>query len=225
MQTKTIGILGLGKLSTLFYIKELNAAYTNKNSERNTFPYKLLNTNFDKINNLLPTPSKELDRIVKNYLDEIIGLDINTLLVPNITLHETIDRLKFKTKIIHPIHDTISEIKKQAYKKMVLFGSIHTMKSNYIKSNFAENEIEVLLPSKKDMLFIDDVRKQVYQKKETNDLLDNFNLMIKKYAKKNAVVIACTELSLASTNRNLEVFDMARVQINQAVKEVERHSN
>ena len=213
METKTLGILGLSNQSTLFYIKELNAAFDMKNGNCNTYPFKLLNTNFDKINNLLPTPSKKLDGIVKEYIDELLKLEIDTVLIPNITLHETIDRLKIKAKIIHPIHSVISEIQKYKHKKVILFGSSYTMKSNYIKSAFTKKYIEVLLPSKKDMQFIDGVRKQVYQKTATKDLLDGFNLIIKKYAQNNAVVIACTELSIALKNKNLKVFDMARIQI------------
>lgn len=217
METKILGLLGLGSQTTHFYIKELNDYYNNKNAEHNTPPFKILNTNFNKINDLLPTPSKQLKRIVKEYIDELIELDIDAILIPNITLHETIDSLKIETKIIHPIHYTISEIKKQKYKKVVLFGSSYTMKSDYIKSIFTENSIEVLRPSEKDMEFTEEVRKQVYQETATKNLLDNFNLIIKKYAQNNAVVIACTELSIALANDNLRIFDMARIQIKKAV--------
>lgn len=216
MKTKTLGILGLGNQSTLFYIKELNAAFDMKNGDSSTYPFKLLNTNFDEINNLLPTPSKKLDGIVKYYIDELLKLNVNTLLIPNITLHETIDRLKIKSEIIHPIHTTIAEVQKKNHKKVILFGSSHTMVSNYIKSNFEKNEIEVLLPSKNDMKFVDNVRKQVYQETATKKILTNYNLIIKKYAQNNAVVIACTELSIALKNKNLKIFDMARIQTSHA---------
>ncbi len=217
MKVKSIGILGLGDQTTRFYIKELNDYYNDKNGVHSTYPFKLLNTNFDIINDLLPNPSKQLERIVKEYLEKIIELDIEAILIPNITLHETIDKLNIETTIIHPIHCTVSEIKQNNYKQVVLFGSTYTMESNYIKSNFAENDIKILLPSKKDMQFTDEVRKQVYQKMETKELLDNFNLIIKKYAQNNAVVIACTELSIALENENLKIFDIARIQIKQIV--------
>lgn len=225
MSNKTLGILGLGSQSTLFYIRELNAIFNKKNRGYSTCPFKLLNIDFDAINNLLPAPSKKLDTIVKSYVNELIKLDIDTILVPNITLHETIDRLKIRVPIIHPIHYTVSELKKKNYKKVVLFGSNYTMESSYIKSIFAENGIEVLLPSKKDMKFTDEVRKQVYQETATQDLLNNFNLTIKKYAQSNVVVIACTELSISSTNGNLRILDMARIQINQAVNEIKKNFN
>lgn len=212
MEVKTIGILGLGKQTTHFYLKEINDFYNNEHSN-----IKLLNTDFDKINSLLPTPSKQLEHIVKGYIDELTTLDIDAILIPNITLHETIDKLKNEAKIIHPIHTVISELQKYNHKNIILFGSIYTMKSNYIKSIFKDDNIETLLPTNEEMKFIDDVRKQVYQNTATKELLDDFNLIIKKYAQNNAIVIACTELSIALKNENLKVFDMARIQIKNIV--------
>lgn len=225
MKFKTIGLLGLGNESTLFYIKELNAAYARKNEECITFPIKLLNTNFIEINNLLPKPSNQLDGIVQTYIDELVKLNAELILIPNITLHETVDRLKIGVPIIHPLHSTASEIKKKKHKKVVLFGSKYTMTSNYVKNIFEEHNIAISLPSNDDIELIDEIRKQVYQQTETKNLLDSFNLIVKKYAQNNAVVLACTELSLASINNNNKVFDMVRIQVDEAVKENRIYSN
>lgn len=218
MKAKTIGLLGLGTKSTLFYIEALNAAYSKQNEEQNTLPLHLLNTNFNKINNLLPKPSKELEGIIQNYLNELIKLGVTEIIIPNITLHETIDRLNVSIPIIHPVHHTASEIVNKMHNNVVLFGSEYTMESNYIKSIFKEYNIATIAPSKEDRAFIDVVRKQVYQKTASKDLLDRFNLMIKKYAQNSAVVIACTELSVASTNSSRSIFDMVRIQIREGLK-------
>ena len=221
MKSKTIGILGLGSYSTLFYREELNALYNKKHKGFSTCPFKMLNINFDKINNLLPNTSDELDRIVKIAIDELINLGISSILVPNITLHETIDRLEFKTKIIHPVHCTLSEVERNNHKKAVLFGSKYTMESDYIKLIFETKNIDILRPSEEEMLFIDHVRKQVYLKLETEEMLGKLNGIINKYTKKNAVIIACTELSVPLSKHKENVFDMARIQIKYALKEIE----
>lgn len=221
MISKTIGILGLGSYSTLFYIEELNASYNKKHKGFSTCPFKMLNTDFDRINNLLPNVSKELDRIVTTYLDQLIDLGISSILVPNITLHETIDRLELKTQIIHPIYCTLSDVEQKNHKKVVLVGSKYTMESDYIKSIFTAKNIEILLPSEEEMLFIDHIRKQVYQKSESKELLDEFNGIINKYTENHAVVIACTELSVALSDEKDNIFDMARIQISHALKEIE----
>lgn len=223
MKPTSIGILGLGSNSTLFYIKELNALYNKEHNGFSTCPFKMLNTNFNSINQLLPNTSKKLDGIVKDYIDELIALVIDSILVPNITLHETIDRLNISTKIIHPVYCTISELQQKNHKKIVLLGSKHTMKSDYIKSKFTDNNLEVLLPTDEEILFIDELRKQVYHNKETENILEEFNKLIHQYAQENAVVIACTELSIALTIEHANVFDMARIQIKQALNQKIRY--
>lgn len=217
MASNKLGILGLGSYSTLFYIKELNALHNIKQGGFSTFPFKMLNANFDEINNLLPYASNQLDGIVKSYLEELIELGVSSILVPNITLHETIDRLNLEIEIIHPIDLTLTEIQKSQHKKAMIFGTKFTMESSYIQSIFEEHNIEILMPSEKEILFIDNVRKQVYQELQTDEMVKEFNKIVAKYSKENAVVIACTELSVALSKQGKNVFDMARIQIESAV--------
>lgn len=215
--TKALGILGLGSRSTLFYIKELNRLYHKKNGGYSTCPFKLLNANFDEINNLLPEVSEQLDAIVNQYIDELIQLQIGKILVPNITLHQTLERLNIETPIIHPIDHTVLEIQKKNHKKIVLFGSLYTMQSTYVKSKFTRNGIEVLIPSENDRVLIDELRKQVYYETETAEMIHAFNLLIETYAKDYCTVLACTELSVASDSHSANLFDMSRIQLNAAI--------
>ena len=77
MTKPNLAILGLGSRSTTFYINELNSLYKKKNGGYSTFPFLLLNSNFDWINKLLPHVSKELDRmfrlVMENYVTSIEG--------------------------------------------------------------------------------------------------------------------------------------------------------
>ncbi|PQB06778.1 hypothetical protein BST83_06115 [Polaribacter filamentus] len=220
MKKIKFGVLGLGSRSTLFFIKELNRHYNQKTGGYSTCPFLLLNTNFDTINSLLPHTSQELDNLIQKRLNELEQMDIIHMLIPNITLHETIDRLVIEKSVIHPIHLAVSKIKQHNWNKIVLFGSLYTMKSDYISSIFNANGIEIELPTQKDMLLIDEVRKQIYANKETDELITKFYLLIKKYTEKNPVVLACTELSIFNPINNKNLLDMAQVQIVEAVKTV-----
>jgi aspartate racemase len=222
MDKLTLGILGLGSQTTAFYLKELNRVFNEKQGGYSTCPFVLFNTNFDAINSLLPNVSAQLDTIVQAYLSEIEKTEIEHLLVPNITLHETIDRLKFKKAILHPVDICVSKMKEQKWKQVVLFGSLHTMQSKYIRTVFADNDIKILLPTEEDMQFIDHVRKEVYTETQTEELIKNYHLLIKKYTEKNPVVLACTELSIFNPINNNDLLDMAQVQIVEAVKTVYR---
>ncbi|WP_299381733.1 aspartate/glutamate racemase family protein [uncultured Lacinutrix sp.] len=209
----TLGLLGLGSFSTLFYIKELNALYNAKHGGFCTCPFKMLNVDFNAINNLLPNTSKALDTIVKDSLNKLQDLQIDTIVVPNITLHETIDRLNIRTNLIHPIEETISRIKESKHANVTIFGTLYTMQSNYITSKFTAQNITILQASKEDMQQIDDLRIAIYNGKETEAQLVIFNKLINKYTKNGIVVLACTELSVAYNIKNSLVYDMARIQI------------
>ena len=210
-------MLGLGSFSTLFYIKELNALYNAKHGGFSTCPFKMLNVDFDTINNLLPNTSKALDAIVKDNLNKLKALEIDTIVVPNITLHETIDRLSIEANIIHPVEETISNVKENKHTNVTIFGTLYTMQSNYITSKFRAEKINVLQVSKEDKQQIDDLRIAVYNGKETQKQLEIFNELINKYTKNGVVVLACTELSVAYNIKNNRVYDMARIQIKKSV--------
>jgi aspartate racemase len=219
MAIKTLGILGLGSQTTAFYLKELNRVFNENKGGYSTCPFLLFNTNFDAINSLLPYVSDDLDKAVQACISEIENTDIEHLIIPNITLHETIDRIKYKNTILHPVDICISKIKENKWSQVVLFGSLHTMQSNYIRTKFSPNNIEILLPSEEDRLFIDKVRIAVYSDTQTEELLNRYHLTIEKYAAINPIILACTELSIFKPiNKNL--LDMAQLQIVEAVKTV-----
>ena len=212
MQT-SLGLLGLGEISTMFYVNELEKVLDSKNKS-----LKVYKTNFDEINNLLPNPSEKLKEIVSKNINSLLNLDVNTLLIPNITLHQTINNLKIEVNVIHPLRETVVRLKKENFTEVVLLGSIYTMQSDYIKKYFSENGISIKTPLKNEQIFIDNLRKKVFIQSEDAALIEDYNLIIKKHAQKNAVVITCTELSVASQISNGKIFDMARIQIEEALR-------
>lgn len=216
-----IGILGLGNRSTVFYLEQLNYLYNNKYGGYSTCPFKLLNTNFNDINPFLPNQFIHLKQSLLAYLKEIHTLKIDSLLIPNITLHETIDMLDLdgvqKTLIIHPIASTIELLKERGQKSVVLFGSLHSMKTSYISSQLHNHDIQTSLPSEEEMKFIDELRHKIFFNKESLEEVSRYKNLVNSYTRSKAVIIACTELSIVSLETNSNVFDMARIQINKAM--------
>jgi aspartate racemase len=215
-----LAILGLGSRTTSFYLKQLNNMYNREKGGYSTCPFLLLNTDFNTINSLLPYVSEKLDDAVSQYTEQIISLNVDYLLVPNITLHETIDRLDISQNILHPVHLSIKKIKKNKWNKIVLFGSLFSMKSDYIKNQFKANRIEVLLPNEEDMVFIDEVRKHIYNEIETDDLIRKYHSIIHKYTEENPVILSCTELSILKPIEHKMLLDMAEIQMEAAVKQI-----
>lgn len=217
MSKENIVLLGLGSRSTLYYIEQLNRLYNKKMGGYSTFPFMMINTNFDTINSLLPNPSNELDAVLTEYMTRLEKLEITVILIPNITLHETIDRLKIRKKLLHPLVLTTNKIIEQEHSTIFLLGSLHTMESNYVSSYLERKGISVEIPSKEDRLFIDTVRKQVYAKTETPDLIVAYHKMLAKYTEKFPVILACTELSILKPINNNRIIDMVQLQVEEAV--------
>ena len=212
------GVLGLGAVSTAFYLKEIYRKYQEKNDQFSTCPLLVYQIDFKEINPFLPNQFEVLIPKLKEVLKEITTLGITKLLVPNITLHETLDQIEIPLEICHPVDLTLKHLEQKAISEGYLFGTLYTMNSEYIKSRFLAKKVEVLQPVESDQKWIDDFRKKVYQGNETLEEITFFQTLIRKYSEKNAVVIACTELSVFSLKENPSCIDMMDLQIEEFLK-------
>ncbi|MFC6268843.1 aspartate/glutamate racemase family protein [Frigoriflavimonas asaccharolytica] len=211
------GILGLGNASTIFYIDEINSQYNKMNGGFSTCPFLLYQTNFDEINPYLPNQFDILIPKIENYFSEIKSLGIQKLLIPNITLHETIDKISSDVEIIHAVDFTIKKLKKYEIDEIVIFGTIFTMNSLYLKKKFGEVGIAFNLPSKEHQISIDDFRKKVYEKRETPEEVSQFQNLCYLYSQHSHVILACTELSIHA-EKSPHILDMAQIQIEEFLK-------
>ena len=212
-----LAILGLGSQSTLFYISELNRRYQEEVGGFGTCPFVMVNSNFNSINNLLPNVSKDLDTIVASYIDQLIKHEAEHILIPNITLHQTIDRLTIPKHIIHPLQLCVDKLTEQGVSHVTLFGTKYTMHSDYIHSFFNQRGITVEVPEKDVFDFIESFRNKVYEQSASPEQIEEYQALLTKYSKLNPVLLACTELSIHN-NELHNVFDMVMIQVNEAVR-------
>ena len=203
-----LGLLYLGEDSSEFYLRKLTEFGFNE--------VKVVHTNFTAINAQLPDNFKLLKNLLTPYLRQIDQENITRLIVPNITLHETLDVLdhSFKFKLSHPVLEGIRALKKNGVRKVVLFGSLHTMQGGYIKRQFETDNIKTMTPIKQDMLYIDEIRKKVYDGSIKDSEIEAYVSLIYKYQQTSPVVIACTELSILQQPLKLSnVYDLSILQM------------
>ena len=212
------GILGLGPFSTQYYLGEIQRKFKEKNQEFSTCPYLLYQIDFHEINTFLPDQLSVLKPKIELILNEISKLGIKELLVPNITLHETLDKIKSTEKLYHPVSLTTDNLIKNKILKITLFGTLYTMNSDYLKQKFSENNIEILLPSKEHQEWLDIFRKNVFKQTFSFGQIETYHDLINEYSIKNPVVIACTELSVFALKNNPNCIDMANLQIEAFLK-------
>jgi len=219
-----IGLLGLGSHSTLYYIEKLNHQYNCINGGYSTCPLKLLNTNFDKINPYLPCEFEPLIPVVKKYIEDLNSLNVSKILIPNITLFETIDQIDFNTeilnKIIHPIKIMRESLKHLNEKDVIILGSKYTMTSNYV-SSFTPNKISLL--SEDEYLKIENIRNKVFHEGVSNDHVDYLVSISNKYYDK-IIVIACSELSIINSRLPISKnkIDLVQLQFEELIFKVNK---
>ena len=212
------GVLGLGAVSTALYLKEIHRKYQEKNDQFSTCPLLVYQIDFQEINPFLPNQFGVLIPKLKETLKEITTLGISKLLVPNITLHETLDQIKIPLEICHPVDLTLKHLEENRISEVYLFGTLYTMNSEYLKSRFLAKKVKVLQSVESDQKWIDDFRKKVYQGNEILEEITFFQTLIQKYSEKNVVVIACTELSVFSLKENPSCIDMMDLQVEEFLK-------
>mgnify|MGYP000728287717 CR=1 FL=1 len=218
-RSKHLGILGLGSSSTLYYINQLNKKFNDKFGGYSTAPFLMLNINFDTINPYLPEGFEILEPIVLNSVKTLERMGCHTILIPNITIHRTLDRLEINAlNVLHPIELTANHLKASGIEEVVLLGSIYTMQSKY----FEQLGVNIIRPSTTEMQTIDNIRKDVYQGNISKKNQCQFQEVIGRYEQEAPIVLACSELSMiAESCLNKNTVDMVDLQVEAALKFLE----
>jgi aspartate racemase len=213
-----LGILGLGSYSTLFYVKTTNKKYQDIHGGDSTCPFTLLNTDFQRINPFLPDQFETLIERLVPYLSKLESYGISHLLVPNITLHETLDKLidHYTFELIHPLKLLVEQLNRESISEVVILGTRYTMQGDYISAFLVNQGIQTKSLQEEDMEIIDQLRTEVYEGKETTPKTrDTFIKLLKEHT----IVLACTELSVFATSQSLNCsYDMASLQIDKVLK-------
>jgi aspartate racemase len=196
-----IGLLGLGKDSTSFYLDRIKSEWNKKYGSENECPIVVHPVDFEKINALLPCQFDQLEPIIEKHLFDLNKLEVDRIIVPNITLHLTIDRLELssemKAKIVHPFRETIRYLKTQDIKEITLFGTRHTMNSEMVKTYFSTEGFQIRDVSEVDIEQIDQLRLDVFDNGANKNAQFALSELAIKYPNP---VLMCTELSLINTN-------------------------
>lgn len=212
-----ISLIELGGRSTEFYYQQLRLSLAENDIQRVTI-------NFERLNYHLPNDFTYLVPKLEQALDVC---DPNRgIIIPNVTLHETLDQHCARSYrdlcIYHPLQESIKALKEEEQEEVVLFASSYSMQAAYIKTFFAMQNISLRAPELLDRQFLDIFRIAVYSNLETRQQTDQFFALLEKYSVDSAVLVACTELSLKLANSvtNNRLYDTARLQIESALQTI-----
>jgi len=212
------GILGLGRVSTIYYFNEIQRRYQLQHDEFSTCELLLYQIDFQEINPFLPDDFENLIPKIESCFTQVFKMEISRLLVPNITLHETLDKINLPFQIYHPIDLTLNYLTEKDISEIYIFGTLYTMNGTYISEKFAKKAVKILKPTAADQIWIDTFREAVYNETQTAAEVLYFHQLIQKYSQKSPVLLACTELCVFSPKDNPACIDMAELQIEAFVK-------
>lgn len=213
----TLALLELGQRTTEYYYQRLLA-------HSDALKIELIPCDFSQLNQHLPDDFPRLTGMLEALLDQCAHAD--AIIIPNITLHETLDRhcahAYHSLPVLHPLATPSRQLKK--HPKITVFGSRYTMQSDYVLDGLKSRDVclsdaQLLYPDEPELAFIDAYRQAVYRRQEREQDTLEFARLMEKYQQQSALVLACTELSLnlePEQSNNPALFDLSVGQLSQA---------
>lgn len=201
---KKLGLVGgMGPVSTIQYYHDMVYGVNERSGEK-FFPSLAIES--VNVFDVLELISKEKYDDVFEYLMKAInnlaagGADFAALTAN--TPHIIFDRLKEASPIplVSIVEAACDEAVRQNMKKIGLLGTIFTMTGDFFKKPFSKNCIEIVVPTKEEMEFINEkISAELELGIVKEDTLLEFQKIIKRMKDENniqAVVLGCTELPI-----------------------------
>lgn len=218
---RKIGLVGgTGPESTLMYYKELNKRIDDTTGGKHMPDMVIESVDFRRV----------WDYITKNqydYLASYLAEKINCLKssgaevisLTAVTMHIVYEELLKKTDVsLISIPQAVSkEVATRGYKKVGLLGTIFTMEKVFMKKDFMEAGIDVVIPQKQERNLI---AKRILEELELGIIkestLKEFTDIIERMKTEDgieAVILGCTELPLLLNDENCPVYCLDSVDI------------
>ena len=225
---RKIGLVGgTGPESTLMYYKELNSRIDALTGGKSMPDIAIESVNFRRAWNYVSSGDYAA---LADYLSEKVlclektGSEIIALTA--VTMHAVSDQIEAKTgvSLLSIPKAVCREALRRGYRKIGLLGTIFTMEQDYMKKDFMENGIEVVVPDPADRQL---VAKRIFEELEQGivkeSTLKEINGIIEKMKNSTgieAVVLGCTELPLLLNDHNcvLPCLDSVAIHISELIE-------
>ena len=225
---KKIGLVGgTGPESTLMYYKELNTRIDRMTGGAAMPDIAIESVNFRRAWGYVAAGQYDL---LADYLAEKVnslrlgGAEVISLTAG--TMHIVLEELLRKTGVplVSIPRAVCREALERGYRKIGLLGTIFTMEQDYMKTDFREAGIEVVIPEKADREL---VAKRILEELENGivkeSTLKEFQEIIRGMRDRDgieAVVLGCTELPMILNPENCPVpcLDSVEIHINELIR-------
>ena len=228
---KTIGIIGgVGWSSTMEYYKRLNEKIHKIYGDLNCAKILMHSINFQDIIDYQRKP--DFDSELNMLKDIVVNLEeagADVLIITSNTTSKTFDEIKksIDIPIVNVIDVTIQNILKDKIGKVGVLGTQSVMYTGFYRKKFEDADIHPVFPPKEMGLKLNDI---IYNELVHNIIKEESVLFIKETIKYlaeeenvEAVVLGCTELPLAVTEKtlhNVKIYDSIEIHIEEVLKEI-----
>ncbi len=202
---KKIGLVGgLGPASTIDYYTGL-IDKTKREQGQTVYPEIVI----DSVNMTLHDKAlveKDYDRLSEYLIDSLENLKAAGAEIAAITAnteHIIWDMVceRFPLPVVSVVDAAINEIKKNGYKRVLVFGTVFTLKSGLYDNALEKNEINAIIPTDNDAeqigkLIYPNLENGIVIPEDRQKLIEIAEQYIEKY-NTDAMLLGCTELPLA----------------------------
>jgi|GEM_PF-6860196 len=213
MSRRRLGILELGNFSTRYYLGRIEELTTDVSID--VFKHKM---DFSTINAHLPSDFDRLKPLLSGGLSALNHCDVG--IIPNITLHETFDRLEpssTRVSLAHAVHESVRSLSTAKVSHAAILGSAYTSKSPYWSDALESQNISQIKLDCDTVEHADAFRRKVYHGIETPEEIATFQAEVIRLTLRKPLILACTELSLYAPQVPGVLFDCTSIQIETAI--------
>ncbi len=225
---KKIGLVGgTGPESTLMYYKELNTRIDKLTNGTAMPDISIESVNFRKAWEYVSAGQyDELTEYLSEKVECIKSSGAEIMALTAVTMHIVYDRVVQKTgaSLISIPKVVCDEAVARGIKTVGLLGTIFTMEQDYMKKDFQDAGVKVVIPQKQER---DLIAKRILEELELGivkeSTLKEFTAIIERMKTENgieAVVLGCTELPLLLNSDNCPVrcLDSVDIHLNKLVE-------
>ncbi len=208
-QYKRIGILGgiSPQSSALFYKKIIEKHY--QKSQDHYYPEIIMfSVNFGRLKDYQNNSDQTdyINEIVKG-IDALERAGTDFAVIASNTPHRVFSEIENKVSIplLSIVDSTAHYAIKNGYRKLLLLGTVYTMKEEFYKNGLKAQNIQAIVPTDTEQEMINNIIFNELILGDVENQSKNIVLEIISKYPVDAVILGCTELSLLITDRDTDI--------------------
>nr|WP_136250315.1 amino acid racemase [Ningiella ruwaisensis] len=225
---KTIGILGgMSDKATMEYYRFINAQVNERLGAWEIAETLICGVNFGNIEYYVRNNAWEEARsYIESKAMQLANAGADVIVCVSNTMHKVLDNIEAQTGVpfIHIAKPTVEAIQAQRLKKIILLGTQPVMKADYVKQEYHQAGIEIVVPGEAQQTDIDRI---IFDELVKGRLLESSKqfyidtcLSLQKSTGAQGVILGCTEILLLISQSDfaeLAVFNTTELHANAAV--------